>query len=160
MNLTASMRMQVRSLASFTVRIQRCHELWCRSQVWLRSGIAVAVVQAGSCSLDSTSRLRTSICHGCGPKKQKKETKEKKTPYLLLNVSPSVHGLSLLITSPPSIWRGSCTLWTHTCTCSTLRLLQSAFRLYLSTQGGAEVTIDIAVGNACNLFLALTYMNS
>ena len=24
--------------------IQHCHELWCRSQTWLRSGIAVAVV--------------------------------------------------------------------------------------------------------------------
>ena len=26
------------------VRIQHCHELWCRSQMWFRSGIAVAVV--------------------------------------------------------------------------------------------------------------------
>ena len=25
------------------VRIQQCHELWCRLQTWLRSGIAVAV---------------------------------------------------------------------------------------------------------------------
>ena len=44
--------MQVRSLALFSeLRIQHCHELWCRSQLWLRSGIAVAVVEAGSCSL-------------------------------------------------------------------------------------------------------------
>ena len=27
-----------------------CHELWCRLQMRLRSGIAVAVAQAGSCS--------------------------------------------------------------------------------------------------------------
>ena len=26
------------------VRIQRCHELWCRSQMWLGSCVAVAVV--------------------------------------------------------------------------------------------------------------------
>ena len=33
------------SLALLTgLRIQCCHELWCRSQTWLRSGIAVAVV--------------------------------------------------------------------------------------------------------------------
>ena len=32
-----------------------------------------AVVQAGSCSSSSTSSLGTSIRHGCGPKKKKKE---------------------------------------------------------------------------------------
>ena len=41
----ASTRMQVRSLASLSgLRIQRCYELWCRSQMQLRSGVAVAVV--------------------------------------------------------------------------------------------------------------------
>ena len=40
-----SMRMQVQSLASPSgLRIQPCHELWCGSQTWLRSGIAVVVV--------------------------------------------------------------------------------------------------------------------
>ena len=40
-----SMRMQVRSLALFSgLRISCCHELWCRSQTRLRSGIAVPVV--------------------------------------------------------------------------------------------------------------------
>ena len=35
----------VQPLASFNVlRIRCCHELWCRSQTRLRSGIAVAVV--------------------------------------------------------------------------------------------------------------------
>ena len=44
-------------------------ELWCRSQMQLRSCIVVAVVQAGSCSSDLTLSLGTSICHGCSPKK-------------------------------------------------------------------------------------------
>ena len=40
----ASMKMQVWSLALLRrLRIQHCHELWCRSQTRLRSGIAVAV---------------------------------------------------------------------------------------------------------------------
>ena len=38
---------------------------------WLRSCIAVAV--AGICSSDLTSSLATSICHRCGPEKQKKK---------------------------------------------------------------------------------------
>ena len=40
----ASMRMQIRSLASVSgLRIQRCRELWCRWQMQLGSPIAVAV---------------------------------------------------------------------------------------------------------------------
>ena len=39
-----SMRVQVPSLASLSgLRIQPCRELWCRSQTWLRSGMAAAV---------------------------------------------------------------------------------------------------------------------
>ena len=39
-----SMRMQVQSLASLSgLRIQHCHEQWCRWQTWLRLTIAVAV---------------------------------------------------------------------------------------------------------------------
>ena len=38
------MRMQVQSLAPLSgFRIQHCHELWCRSQTWHGSGMAVAV---------------------------------------------------------------------------------------------------------------------
>ena len=38
------MRMQVKSLASLSgLRSQCCHELWCRSQTQLGSGVAVAV---------------------------------------------------------------------------------------------------------------------
>ena len=60
------------------LRIWHCHELWCRSQMWLRSGIAVAlaVVQADSCSSDLNPSLGTSISCGCGPKKKK--TKKQK----------------------------------------------------------------------------------
>ena len=39
-----SMRMQVRFLTSLSgLRILCCHELWWRPQMWLRSGVAVAV---------------------------------------------------------------------------------------------------------------------
>ena len=38
-----TMRLWVRSLASLSgLRIQICHELWCRSQAQLGSGVAVA----------------------------------------------------------------------------------------------------------------------
>ena len=48
-----TIRLRVRSLASLSrLRIQRCHELWWRLQVWLGSGIAVAVASAGRCSSD------------------------------------------------------------------------------------------------------------
>ena len=39
--------------------------------MWLRSGIAVAVVQDGSYSSDLTPSLGASICFGCNPKKTK-----------------------------------------------------------------------------------------
>jgi len=72
----ASMRMQVQSLAFLSrLRIQRYCELWYRSQTWLRSGIAVAVVQASRCSYDWTSSVGTSICHECRPEKTNKQKK-------------------------------------------------------------------------------------
>ena len=43
--------------------------LWCRLQMWLGSGIAVAV--ANNCSSNSTPSLETSICHRCDPQKTK-----------------------------------------------------------------------------------------
>ena len=46
--------------------------------MWLRSGIAVAVVQASSCSSDLTPSLGTSLYCRCSPKK-KKEKKKKGT---------------------------------------------------------------------------------
>jgi len=68
-----TMRLRVRSLASFSeLRIWPCCELWCRSQMWLRSHVAVAVAKAGSCSSNLTPSLGTSICHRFCPKKEKK----------------------------------------------------------------------------------------
>ena len=65
--------MWVHTLASLSgLRIRRCPELWCRSQPQLGSGVAVAVVEAGSCSSDWTPSLGTSICPMCSPKKQNK----------------------------------------------------------------------------------------
>ena len=67
------MRMQVRSLALLRgLRIQCCHELWCRLQRRLRSGMAVvvAVARTGGCSSNLTPNLGTSMCRRFGLKKQ------------------------------------------------------------------------------------------
>ena len=74
------MRLQVQSLASLTgLRIWRCGELWCRSQMWLGTRAAVALAEAGGYSPNSTPSLGTSICLGCGPRKGKK-IKKKRIP--------------------------------------------------------------------------------
>ena len=71
-----TMKMRVQSLASLGgLGTQCCRELWCRSQTWLRSGVAVAVVQASSYSSDLTPGLRTSTCRRCGPKKPNQTNK-------------------------------------------------------------------------------------
>ena len=71
-----SMRTRVQSPALLSgLRIQHCRELWCRSQMQLGSGTAVAVVLASSCSSDLTPRLGTSIFHECSPKKAGREKK-------------------------------------------------------------------------------------
>ena len=71
-----TMRLWVRSLALLSgLWTQHCHELWYRLYIWLGSLVAVAVAQAGSYSSDSTPSLGTSICHMCGPKKQKQKNK-------------------------------------------------------------------------------------
>ena len=65
-------RLRVRSLASLSgFRIHRCRELWCRSQMRLGSGVAVAVGYAGSYSSDSTPSPGTSVCCRCSPKSKK-----------------------------------------------------------------------------------------
>ena len=74
-----TMRLQVRSLALLSgLRIRYRHELWCRSQMQLGSGVAVVVAQAGSCSSDQTPGLGTSTCLRCGLKKIKDKKKKKK----------------------------------------------------------------------------------
>ena len=68
------MRTQVQFLASLSgLRIQRCRELWCRRQMWLRSHIAVSVTVASGSSSDLTPRLGTFMCHGCSPEEKKKK---------------------------------------------------------------------------------------
>ena len=59
--------------------IWRCHELWCRSRMWLRSCIAMAMVWASSCNSDLTSSLGTSICCTWSPEKQKQNKTKQKT---------------------------------------------------------------------------------
>ena len=72
------MRIRVQSLALLSGSgIQPCSKVWCRLQMQLRSCVAVAVMQASSCSATSTPRLGTSICCGCGPKKAKTEEEKK-----------------------------------------------------------------------------------
>ena len=78
-NLT-SIREDARSASLSGLKIQRCHELWCRSQRWLRSGVAVAVAQTSGCSSNQTPSLGTSIC--LGPKKKKKKKEEGKLSSL------------------------------------------------------------------------------
>ena len=70
------MKIWVPSLAPLSgLRIWCCRELWCRSQMRLRSRVAVAVVWACSYSSDSTPSLGISICCRCGPKKTKNKQK-------------------------------------------------------------------------------------
>ena len=79
MNLTSIMRMQVRALALLRgLRIQCCRELWCRSQRWLQSCVAVAMVQVGSYSSKLTPGLETSICHEYSLKKPKERQERRK----------------------------------------------------------------------------------
>ena len=74
------MRMWVQSLALLSgLRIQRCHELCRRSQMWLGSCVAVAVVWASSCSSNWTPSLGTSYPVSAALKRQKKKKKKKKS---------------------------------------------------------------------------------
>ena len=63
------------------LRIQRCHELWCRSQIWHGYGS------------NETPTLGTSICYGCSPFKE--GGGRGKMAILLLSIlfSCSVHPL-------------------------------------------------------------------
>ena len=67
------MRFQVQYLMLLSgLRIHCGRELWCSLQMWFGSNVAVALMWGGSYSSDWTPSLGTSICCGCGPKKQKK----------------------------------------------------------------------------------------
>ena len=61
------MRIWVQSLASLSgLMIPWCHQLQLRSQMQLRSSMAVAVAQASCYSSNVTTTLATSMCHRCG----------------------------------------------------------------------------------------------
>ena len=51
---------------------------WCRLKKQLGSCIAMAVVQAGSYSSDSTLSLGSTLCCKCSPKKAKKKGKTRR----------------------------------------------------------------------------------
>jgi len=75
-----SVRMQVWFLALFNgSRIQCCHELWCRLQTQLESGIAVAVVYAAAAAaiILLWFDFFNDICLWCNPKKKKKQKTKK-----------------------------------------------------------------------------------
>ena len=73
-----TVKLRVPSLASLSgLGIRPCCELWYRSWTQLGSDVAVAVVEAGSCSSNWTPSLGTSICHGWVPKKTKTKNKKK-----------------------------------------------------------------------------------
>ena len=62
------------------LRIWHCHKPSRRLQMQLRSSVAVAVVQDGSRSSNSTPSLGTSICCRCSyEKKERKKTKQNTT---------------------------------------------------------------------------------
>ena len=52
---------------------QPYYELWCRSQMPLGSSVAVAVVEASSCSSDLIPSLGSSIAASAALKKKKEE---------------------------------------------------------------------------------------
>ena len=55
------------------LRIHCCCKLQHKLQMCLGSGVAVAVLEASSCSSDSTPSLGTYICHRYGSKKKRRE---------------------------------------------------------------------------------------
>ena len=71
-NPTLSGRMSVQSLISLSgLRTWRCCKLQGRSQTQFRSGVAVAMMKASSCSSDLTPSLGTCICCRCALKRFK-----------------------------------------------------------------------------------------
>ena len=111
-----SMRMRFQSLALLGgLRIQRCHELWCSLQVWLGSGIAVAVAVAGT----YTSELPYAL--GVALKRQKKKKKAFVAfPLWCSGFSPQLHssgccrGVGSVLTPVEWVKDSSLWQWWHT----------------------------------------------
>ena len=133
------MRMQVLSLASLSESgIQRCRQLWCRSQTPLESRVAVAEAVAGSCSSDLTHSLETSICHRCGPQKKNKQ----KTPSCLYVPGTTAYFINIsniifrITPSPPDRYHY---LYGRGC--------QSTQQLFLSHSANSLFRYRVAVGS-------------
>ena len=93
------MRMQVQYLALLSgLKIRHSPELWCRSQMWFGSSVAVAVAAAGSYSSNLIPSLGTSICRGCSPKKTQKKKKKNQTkkPHCFIGLVVLDCGLALV----------------------------------------------------------------
>ena len=121
-----TVRWRVQPLASLSgLRIQHFCELWCRLKTRLRSGVAMAVVQAGSCSCNQTPSLGTSVCIKCSPKKKKKEKEKENNPCEevegLRRVRPM---LGLKKTSHPGVPWWLSGLSTQHCHCCALAVAQ------------------------------------
>ena len=87
----------VQSLAFLSgLRIRRCRELWCRSQMRFGCRVAVAVAYAGGYSSSQTPSLGTSVCHS-GALKDKKRKKKKKLTKDRLTWSSRVNAARLAL---------------------------------------------------------------
>ena len=81
-----SMRTWVQSLASLSgLKIWRCHELSCRSQVRLGADDTEKVKKTSGYRYDSTPSLGPCISHRYGPKKTKKKKRKKRKKKILEN---------------------------------------------------------------------------
>ena len=68
------MKFRVLSMASLSgLRILHCCELWCSSQMQLRSGVVVAVVQTGGYSANWTPSWEPPYAAGVALKRPKKK---------------------------------------------------------------------------------------
>ena len=80
------MRLQVRSLAMLSgLRVQHCCKLQHRSQMWLRSHVAVAVVQASAASLPGLLTWELPYAAGAALKQTNEQTNKQQ------NLIPGSH---------------------------------------------------------------------
>jgi len=88
--LPGTMRLRVQSLALLSeLRIQRCHELWCRSQKWPGSCVAVAV-----CRLAAVAPIRPLVWEppyavGMALKRKKEKRKRKQNTVSYSTLYPN-----------------------------------------------------------------------
>ena len=81
------MRLRVRSLALLSgLGIQRGRELWCGLQMRLGSRVAVALVQAGGYSSDSTPAWEPPYAMGAAQRNSKKTKKINNKVFFITNL--------------------------------------------------------------------------